>query len=116
MADMTVSLGAGELEEVLTELEREFSAQGVPTARRLRAALLVEELFFALRAAGDGAGTLRCAFPRPGTVALRYEDPNGAPEPDLRMVQRLNRNPCTDGVNAKFYEGRCIITVRTPPR
>ena len=114
MADMTVSLGDRELEELLTELEREFSAQGVPTALRLRAAVLVEELFSALRAAKDGAGLLRCTFPRPGTVVLRYSDRDEALKPDLRMVQRLNRNPCTDGVNAKFYEGRCIITVSTP--
>ena len=115
MADMTVSLGAGDLEAVLTELERDFSAQGVPTARRLRAAVLVEELFSALRAAKGGAGVLQCAFPRSGTVMLRYEDRDGATPPDLRMVRRLNRNSCTDDVNVKFYEGRCVITVRTPP-
>jgi hypothetical protein len=115
MADLTVSLEASALEEVLKELEREFSAQGVPTAGRLRAALLVEELFSALRGAKDGEGTLRCTFPRPGTVVLRYAVQGEALKPDLRMVQRLNRNPCTDGVNAKSYEGRCVITVRTPP-
>ena len=111
MADMTVSLGAGELEEVLTELEREFSAQGVPTARRLRAAVLVEEVFCALQATKAGAGQLQCVFPRSGTVILRYRDQDGALSPDLRMVRRLNRNSFTEGVEAKFYEGRCTITV-----
>jgi hypothetical protein len=83
----------------------------VPTARRLRAAALVEELFSALREARDGAGQVRCTFPRAGTVTLRYADGDTPLTPDLRMVQRLNRNSCTDGANAKFYEGRCTITV-----
>lgn len=65
MADVTVSLGAGALEEVLDELEQAFSAQGVTTARRLRTAMLAEELFCALREAADGAGQFRCSFPRP---------------------------------------------------
>lgn len=111
MADKTVSLGERELEEILTEMELEFSAQGVPTAERLRAAVLVEELFSALRVAKEGAGRLRCTFPRAGTVTLRYADGDGALDPDLRLVQRLNRNSCTDGVNARFYEGRCTITL-----
>ena len=112
MADMTVSLGPAELEEILTELDRTFSAQDIPTALRLRAAMLVEELFSAVREAKDGAGLLRCSFPRAGTVMLQYRDRGGALKPDLGTVQRLNRLPCTEGVNARFSEGRCIITVR----
>lgn len=111
MEDKTVTLGAKELEEVLTDLERTFAAQGVPAALRLRAAVLAKELFAALRSAGDGAGFLRRTFPRPGTILLQYGDKNGALAPDLRAVQRLNRNSCTDGVNARFYEGRCVISV-----
>ena len=64
-----------------------------------------------LREARDGAGQVRCTFPRAGTVTLRYADGDTPLTPDLRMVQRLNRNTCTDGANAKFYEGRCTITV-----
>ena len=111
MAGKTVSLGERELEEILTEMELEFSAQGVPTARRLRAAVLVEELFSALRMAKEGAGQVRCTFPHAGTVTLRYADGDGALYPDLRLVQRLDRNPCTDGVNVRFYDGRCTITL-----
>jgi hypothetical protein len=108
---MTVSLGAGDLEAVLTELERELSAQGVPTARRLRAAMLAEELFCALREAADGVGQLSCSFPRPRTVTLQYRLPDGALTPDLRMLRRLNRDSSAYGVNARFHEGRCTITV-----
>lgn len=108
---MTVSLGAGDLEAVLTELERELSAQGVPTARRLRTAMLAEELFCALREAADGAGQLSCRFPRPRTVTLQYRLPDGALTPDLRMLRRLNRDSSANGVNARFHEGRCTITV-----
>ncbi len=111
MADVTVSLGAGALEEVLDELEQAFSAQGVTTARRLRTAMLAEELFCALREAADGAGQFRCSFPRPRMVTLQYRLPDGAPTPDLRMLRRLNRDSCTDGVRVRFYEGRCTITV-----
>ncbi len=111
MADVTVSLGAEALEEVLDELEQAFSAQGVPTARRLRTAMLAEELFCALREAADGAGQLSCSFPRPRTVTLQYRLPDGALTPDLRMLRRLNRDSCTDGVRVRFHEGRCTITV-----
>ena len=108
----TVSLSARELEVVLTELEQVFSAQGVPTARRLRAAVLAEEVFSAVRRAAGDEGQLRCTFPRARTVMLQYRDKRGAPAPDLGMAQRLNRNPCTDGVSARFLEGRCIITAK----
>ena len=111
MEDNTVTLGASALEEVLTEMELTFAAQGVPTALRLRAMVLAEELFAALRGTEDGAGELSWSFPRSGAVLLEYRYEDGA-APDLRMVQRMNRNPCTDGVNAQFYEGRCAITVR----
>lgn len=116
MADKIVSLGARDLEEVLAELEQQLSAQGVPTARRLRAAALVEEVFSAVRDAKDGAGLLRCAFPRPGTVTLQYRDRSGPLKPDLRLVRRLSRHLCTDGMSAAFYEGRCVITVRATDR
>lgn len=111
MADKIVSLGARDLEEVLAELEQQLTAQGVPTARRLCAAALAEEVFTAVRDAKGGAGLLRCAFPRPGTVTLQYRDRSGPLKPDLRLAQRLSRCLRTGGVSAVFYEGRCIITV-----
>ena len=109
MEDNTVTLSAKALEEVLTEIEHTFAVQSVPTAQRLRVAALAEELFAALLEAGDGAGQLRWAFPHPGTVELQYGNAGGAP--DLRMVRRLNRSSFTDGVNAQFSEGRCVITL-----
>ena len=54
MVDMTVSLGAG-APEVPDELEQAFSARDVPTARRLRTAMLAEELFCALLEAAEGS-------------------------------------------------------------
>ena len=97
MEDNTVTLSAKALEEVLTEIEHTFAVQSVPTAQRLRVAALAEELFAALLEAGDGAGQLRWSYA------------GGAP--DLRMVRRLNRSSFTDGVNAQFSEGRCVITL-----
>ena len=112
MADINVSLGARELEEVLGELEREFSIQGVPTAKRMQAAVLVEEVFTAVREAKGEEGNLRITFPRRWTIMLQYADKAGAAAPDLTMVQRLIRNEITNDVNAVFRDGRCIITVK----
>ena len=127
MADMNVTLGARELEEVLGELEREFSIQGVPTAKRMQAAVLVEEVFAAVREAKGEEGNLRITFPRRWTIMLQYADkagllsggaassgtPSGsAAAPDLTMVQRLIRNEITNDVNAVLRDGRCIITVK----
>ncbi len=114
MAEKIVTLGVREVDEVLSELEKEFSAQEVPTLLRLRAAMLTEELFDALREAKGGEGMLRCSFPAPRTMVLQYRDGEGALEPDLRMVQRLGRNPCTEGVSVSFREGRCTITADGP--
>jgi hypothetical protein len=114
MAEKIVELGVREVDEVLAELEQEFSAQEVPTLLRLRAAMLTEELFDALREARDGAGMLRCTFPAPGTMVLQYRDQEGPLKPDLHMVQRLGRSPCTEGVSAVFHEGRCTIRVKGP--
>ena len=117
MADINVSLGARELEEVLGELEREFSIQGVPTAKRMQAAMLVEEVFTAVREAKGEEGNLRITFPRRWTIMLQYADKAGLPSdsaaaPDLTMVQRLIRNEIINYVNAVFRDGRCIITVK----
>ena len=114
MAEKIVTLGVREVDEMLSELELEFSAQEVPTLLRLRAAMLTEELFDALREAKGGEGMLRCTFPAPRTMVLQYRDEDGPLEPDLRMVQRLSRNPCTEGVSVSFREGRCTITADGP--
>lgn len=112
MADRIISLDVRELDGVLTELEGELSAQGVPTAQRLRAATLTEELFAALRALDRVSGMLRCTFPTPRTVELQYRDSKGPLAPDTAMVERLARNPCMEGVRIAFREGGCTIAVK----
>ena len=111
MAEKIVPLGVRELDEVLAELESEFSAQGVPALKLLRAAMLTEELYAALRELDSDGGMLRCAFPAPRTMELQYRGGKGPLNPDLRMVQRLARNPCAEGVGMAFYEGRCVVTI-----
>ena len=110
MSERVVTLGATEVDDILTELEREFSAQDVPTLLRLRAAMLTEEVYDAVRGAGTDEARLRCTFPAIGTMVLQYRDKSGVLKPDLRMVQRLAKHPCTDGVYVAFREGRCTIT------
>lgn len=110
MSETVVALELRELDRVLAELEREFSAQNVPTLLRLRAAMLTEELFSAVQALHDGDAMLRCTFPAPRTVLLQYRNRQGALKPDLRMVARLAKNPCTDGVHVAFREGSCALT------
>lgn len=111
MAERVVSLDVREINEVLSEMEREFSAQGVPTLLRLRAAMLTEELFSALRRLDVSGAMLRCAFPAPRTVELQYRSRKGPLAPDLSMTQRLARGSCAEGVKAVFREGCCTITV-----
>lgn len=112
MAERVVPLDVRELEAVLSELEEDFSAQGVPTQQRVRAAALTEEVFAALRALNRVGGTLRCVFPSLRTMELQYRDPKGPLAPDFTMVERLTRNPCMEGVRFVFREGRCAIIVK----
>ena len=111
MSEKVVALDVEDVDEVLAELEREFSAQDVPTLLRLRAAMLTEEVYSAVREAATDSAKLRCTFPAPGTMLLQYRDKSGALKPDLSMVARLAKNFCTDGVGATFREGSCAITV-----
>ena len=110
MAETIVPLGVRGVDEVLNEMERTFSDQGVPTLRRMQTALLTEELFAALRDLNEDGGMLRCTFPAPRTMELQYRSAKGFLNPDLSMVERLARNPCVEGVRAAFREGRCTIT------
>lgn len=112
MPKRVVSLDVRNLDTVLAELEEDFSAQGVPTAQRLRAAALTEELFAALRALDRITGMLRCTFPAPRTMELQYRDSKGPLAPDTAMVERLARNPCMEGVGIAFREGGCTIAVK----
>ena len=112
-SDLKEDFGTDSLDcvEIIMELESEFSAQGVPALKRLRAAMLTEELYAALRELDSDGGMLRCAFPAPRTMELQYRGGKGPLNPDLRMVQRLARNPCAEGVGMAFYEGRCVVTI-----
>lgn len=110
MSEKVAALELRELDGLLAELEREFSAQDVPTLLRLRAAMLTEELFSALQALEDGSGMLRCTFPAPRTALLQYRNRRGALKPDLRMMARLAKNPCAEGVQVTFREGSCTLT------
>ena len=111
MAERIVPLGVREIDTVLAELEREFSAQGVSSILRLRAAMLTEELFAALRELDVSGGMLRCTFPAPRTVMLQYRSPKGPLKPDVSMVQRLARNPCAEGLSVAFGEGSTTIAI-----
>ena len=112
MSGKVVSLGVTDVDEVLAELEREFSAQEVPTLLRLRAAMLTEELFSAVQVLHDEDGMLRCTFPESRTMLLQFRNRQGALKPDLRMVARLAKNPCTEGVEVTFREGSCTIRAK----
>lgn len=112
MADLIVPLGAQELEEVLAALEREFSAQGMPALLRLRAAMVTEELFEALRAQDDSSAKLSCAFPKPRTMELSYSGASGVLEPNMERLTKLFRAHCADGVTVAVRTGACTLAVR----
>lgn len=100
-----------EMDGLLDAIDRELSAQNVPALTRRRAEMLVEELLAALRDVEDESARLRCAFPEPRTVELRYRGDDGVLEPELSMLRRLDKNPCTEGVSVAFRPGRCTITI-----
>ncbi|MBR0312390.1 MAG: hypothetical protein IJQ98_08375 [Oscillospiraceae bacterium] len=113
MADTIISLDdVREIDRVLDEMEENFSLWGVPTIRRLRAGVLTEELFAALRELDAEDGRLRCSFPSPRTMELQYRGTKGPLNPDLSMMERLARNPCMEGVRFVSREGRCVIAAK----
>jgi len=114
MSERVVTLDVESIDEIVAELEREFSAQDVPTLLRLRASMLTEEVFSAVREVVTDTAKLRCTFPSPQTMVLQYRDKDGALKPDLSMAARLTKNPCTDGVSVAFHEGSCTVTIDRP--
>ena len=111
MSEKIVAPEARNVDEILEEVERELSLQGVPTLLRLRAAMLTREVFNAVCGLGNPAGMFRCSFPSRGMVMFQFRDKAGALKPDLKMVQRLSVNPCTQGVKVGFQEGRCALKI-----
>ena len=112
MTEKITALDGARLDRMLAELEDELTAQGVSALLRLRMMTLLREMVDALRERNDGSGQLRCAVTARRTVELQYRYRQGAPEPDLRMMRRLARSSCMEGVSASFGPGVCVITAK----
>ena len=112
MGEKIVPLQIAYLDEMLDEIDRQLTAQDVPTVLRIRTGVLAEEAFLAAQnAQAGGEGVIRCVFPERLKVVLQYKEGSAPLEPDLSMLTMLNEHPCTYGVEASFSRGTCTLEV-----
>lgn len=72
MGEQIISLSWAELDIATDFVDRGLSAQGFPTILRLRAQMVIEEIFAAaLVAAGGEEAKMRCALTAPRTVQIQ---------------------------------------------
>lgn len=112
MQEVIIPLNWGHIDELLNQIEQQLSFKQFPTILRMRAQMVVEELFSVLIAA-EGAQTarMRCTFPAPKRILLQYRNEKGPITPDLTVLRNLLDHSCTYGVNAQFADGSCTIMV-----
>ena len=112
MHELIISLGWEFIDELLEHINHRLLTAGFPTILRLRAQVVVEELFAKLMET-EGAKTarLRCTYPASNTVLLQYRNEKGSLDPDLTLLQSLLENDATYGVKATFTDTSCTITV-----
>lgn len=112
MQELIISLGWEYIDELLEHMNHQLLTVGFPTILRLRAQVVVEELFSELMAT-EGAKTarLRCTYPAPNTVLLQYRNEGGSLNPDLTLLHHLLASPAAYGLKAAFTDTSCTITV-----
>lgn len=112
MNELIISLGWEYIDELLEHMNHQLLTAGYPTILRLRAQVIVEELFSELMAT-EGAKTarLRCTYPAPNTVLLQYRNEKGSLNPDWTFLNQILSAPGSYGVKASFTDTSCTITV-----
>ena len=112
MQEMIISLDWEYLNDLLEHIDDCLIRSGFPTILRMRAQMLVEELFQALMQTDDVDRTkIRCTQPDQKTILLQYRSPNGAVAPDVSMIEMLINAGIAYGVKAQFAEASCTLTI-----
>lgn len=99
MGEQIISLSWSELDFATDYMERGLSAQGLPTILRLRAKMVLEEIFFAaLASPGAEEAKLRCTLPAPRTVQIQCRSAKAGFTPDWSDLKALVDNGSTYGL------------------
>ena len=90
MQEIIIPLNWEHLNDLLEYIDDRLTRRGFPTILKMRAQMLVEELFQALMQTDDVDRTkVRCTQPNQKTILLQYRSPNGAVAPDVSMIEML---------------------------
>ena len=112
MQEIIIPLNWEHLNDLLEYIDDRLTRSGFPTILKMRAQMLVEELFQALMRTDDVERTkIRCTQPTPKTILLQYRSPKGAVEPDVSMIHVLVDAGIAYGVKVQFAEASCTLTV-----
>ena len=115
MREMIAPLGWAHIDAVLDHIGQWLVAGEYPVILQIRAKLVAEELLSSLICMEEAqTACVRCEYPAPQQILLQYHNETGPLDPDLSVLKSLLRNDCTNGVNAEFEAGRCLITVNEP--
>lgn len=99
MGEQIISLSWPELDSATDFVERGLSAQGFPTILRLRAQMVLEEIFFAaLASPGAEEAKLRCTLPAPRTVQIQCRSAKAGFAPDWSNLKALADSGSTYGL------------------
>ena len=112
MQEIIIPLNWEHLNDLLEYIDDRLTRSGFPTILKMRAQMLVEELFQALMQTDDVDRTkVRCTQSDQKTILLQYRSPNGAVAPDVSMIEMLIGAGIAYGVKAQFAEASCTLTI-----
>lgn len=112
MQEIIIPLNWEHLNDLLEYIDDRLTRSGFPTILKMRAQMLVEELFQALMQTDDVDRTkVRCTQPNQQSILLQYRSPNGAVAPDVSMIEMLIGAGIAYGVKAQFAEASCTLTI-----
>ncbi len=112
MREMIIPLNWEYIDTLLENIDSELTRNGFPTVLRMRAQLVVEELFRALLdTEGFETGRLRFAYDGHQSFALQYRNGDGPLKPYTGTLLALAGTPAVYGVKMQLLEGSCTVTV-----
>ena len=99
MGELIIPLSWSELDAVTDFIDRGLAAQGFPTILRLRAQMVLEEIFSAaLASPGAREARLRCALPAPRTIQVQCRSQQAGFAPDWSDLKALTEGGSTYGL------------------
>ncbi len=112
MREMIIPLDWEYIDMLLNHIDLALTQDRFPTVLRIRAQLIVEELFRALMDA-DGAADGKLRFFQTGhqVFVLQYRNAQGPLVIQTAMLEALQGSNATYGVKMQLQEGSCTVTV-----